>query len=104
MTCGGSAASDDFIVTIPSTDLSYGDGLATDGTKEYGLLKYTKQVPTANSKFKLSIPASAVEDFSGSTSNNAGPSSEYSFYFPVGEVAYPTGTDTSAPTVVLVTP
>jgi hypothetical protein len=101
MTCG--SGNDDVITTIPSTALSYGDGTATDGTKEYGLLQYTKQVPTANSKFKLSIPASAVEDFSGGT-NNAGPSAEYSFYFPVGDVAYPTGSDTTAPTVVLVTP
>merc|ERR1719271_520790 len=101
MTCG--TGNDDFEVYIPSTALTYGDGTATDGTKEYGLLKYTKQVPTANSKFKFSIPASAFEDFSGKSTNNAGPSSEYSFYFPVGDVAFPTGVDTEGPTIALIT-
>jgi hypothetical protein len=101
MKCG--SGTDDFITTVATSALTFGDGSATTGTSEYGLMQYTKQVPTSNSKFKLSIPASAVEDFSGGTNNN-GPSAEYSFYFAVGNVAYPTGVDEAAPTVVLVTP
>jgi hypothetical protein len=91
-TSGGST------IYASGADLSYGDGSTTDGTTEYGLLKYVKQVPTANRKYKVTVPAELVKEGS-----NKGPASAYSYFFTVGDVAS-TSIDSVAPTVVLVSP
>eukprot|EP00746_Dinoflagellata_sp_MGD_P166558 gnl/MRDRNA2_/MRDRNA2_96532_c0_seq1.p1 gnl/MRDRNA2_/MRDRNA2_96532_c0~~gnl/MRDRNA2_/MRDRNA2_96532_c0_seq1.p1 ORF type:complete len:3796 (-),score=582.92 gnl/MRDRNA2_/MRDRNA2_96532_c0_seq1:173-9922(-) len=81
---------------ITSPTLSFGDGSTLDGLTDYGLLKYTKALPTANRRYRVTLPADAVKDTS--SNNNAGPTAAYTFYISSG-TAGTLSADTIAPSI-----
>jgi hypothetical protein len=86
---------------ILSAALSFGDGSSTDGTTEYGLLRYVQTLPLNNRKYKISVPTDFVKDKSSPA--KTGPSSAYSFYVEVGSVSS-LSADSSPPTLAAFSP
>jgi hypothetical protein len=86
---------------ITDAALTFGDGSTTDGTKDYGMLKYVKVLPLASRKYQISVPLGLVKDTAITT--KSGPSAAYSFYVNVGTVPAPSP-DTAAPVITYKTP
>jgi methionine-rich copper-binding protein CopC len=82
---------------ITDATLAFGSGSTDDGTDEYGLLTFTKTLPTNNRKYRITVPQSVAT----SSASQVGPSNEYSFYISLGTVNSWVSEDAVGPEIFL---
>ena len=84
------SATGDNVAAITDATVAFGDGTAG---QDYGLMKFTKTVPTNNRRYKIQIPSALVKDVPETGSGLSASSSNevYSFYASVGTIPASTG-------------
>jgi hypothetical protein len=80
----------DNVAAITDASLSFGSGTAGS---DYGLMKFTKTVPTNNRRYKIQVPKALVKDVEEANSGTStrAINTEYSFYTLVGTLPADTG-------------
>jgi methionine-rich copper-binding protein CopC len=75
---------------ITDATVVYGDGTAG---QDYGMMKFTKAVPTNNRRYKINVPTALVKDVieSGSGLSALSSNTVYSFYAAVGTIPTTSG-------------
>eukprot|EP00928_Gymnodinium_smaydae_P013329 TRINITY_DN14871_c0_g2_i1.p1 TRINITY_DN14871_c0_g2~~TRINITY_DN14871_c0_g2_i1.p1 ORF type:complete len:3371 (-),score=230.50 TRINITY_DN14871_c0_g2_i1:116-9247(-) len=64
--------------------LQFGDGSSSDGTSDYGLVRFEADLPTAYSRYRVTVLSNSVRDMQTVYSRNYGPFNNYAFYFAFG--------------------
>jgi hypothetical protein len=84
------SASGDNVAAITDATVDYGNGGAN---QDYGTMKFTKQVPTNNRRYKIDVPSALVKDVieAGSGVTALASNTAYSFYATVGSIPATTG-------------
>jgi methionine-rich copper-binding protein CopC len=90
------STSGDNAAALTDATVVYGDGTAG---QDYGMMKFTKAVPTNNRRYKISVPSALVKDVieSGSGVSALASNTVYSFYAAVGTI--PTTSGGAAPVI-----
>ena len=86
---------DDFSPT--SSSATFGTGAVSDGTSEYGMVRFAVDLPEENRRYRVTVPADFVKDTSSFA--NSGPYLQFSFEIEVGTVRAADVSDISPPRI-----